>query len=84
MIHTPSARPRLGCCTPLRLFIGSPKTVRDKILDANTALGGLSRITFQMSSAMLETQAMQRSIELLGSEVAPAVKSALPQEIDRG
>lgn len=59
-------------------LIGSPKTVRDKILAANTILGGLSRITFQMSSAMLETAALQYSIELLGSEVAPAVKAALP------
>ncbi len=59
-------------------------TVRDKILDANTALGGVSRISFQMSSAMLETEAMQRSIELLGSEVAPTVKAALRQEKIRG
>jgi hypothetical protein len=57
--------------------IGDPRTVRNKILDANKAFGGLSRITFQMSSAMLETEAMQRSIALLGSEVAPAVEAAL-------
>jgi probable LLM family oxidoreductase len=68
-------------CGPRGAFlIGSPKTVREKILIANATLGGLSRITFQMSSAMLETEAMQRSIELLGSEVAPAVKAALRQE----
>ncbi|GJE59406.1 LLM class flavin-dependent oxidoreductase [Methylobacterium trifolii] len=58
-------------------LIGSPGTVRDKVLAANEALGGLSRITFQMSSAMLETEAMQRSIRLLGTEVSPAVKTAL-------
>nr|WP_299507069.1 LLM class flavin-dependent oxidoreductase [uncultured Rhizobium sp.] len=58
-------------------LIGNPQTVRDKILAADKALGGISRITFQMSSAMLETEAMQRSIELLGSEVSPAVKAAL-------
>jgi probable LLM family oxidoreductase len=69
-------------CSPRGAFlIGDPTTVRDKILTANAALGGLSRITFQMSSAMLETEAMQRSIELLGSEVAPAVKAALRQEL---
>jgi alkanesulfonate monooxygenase SsuD/methylene tetrahydromethanopterin reductase-like flavin-dependent oxidoreductase (luciferase family) len=72
------------CSSRGAFLIGSPKTVRDKILDANTALGGVSRITFQMSSAMLETEAMQRSIELLGSEVAPAVKAALRQEKIRG
>ncbi|WP_092177422.1 Atu2307/SP_0267 family LLM class monooxygenase [Bosea sp. OK403] len=70
-------------CGPGGAFlIGSPETVRDKILAANEALGGLSRITFQMSSAMLETQAMQRSIELLGTEVAPEVKAALGQAIE--
>lgn len=61
---------------PLGAFlIGSPKTVREKILSADKALGGISRLTFQMSSAMLETQAMQRSIELLGTEVAPAIRA---------
>lgn len=65
-------------CGPGGAFlIGSPDTVRNKILEADKALGGLSRITFQMSSTMLETEAMQRSIELLGREVAPAAKSAL-------
>jgi hypothetical protein len=56
--------------------------VRDKVLAANDALGGISRVTFQMSSAMLETEAMQRSITLLGTEVAPAVKAALGQRPD--
>lgn len=60
-------------------LIGNPETVRDKVLAASDVLGGVSRLTFQMSSAMLETDAMQRSIELLGLEVAPAVRSALAQ-----
>lgn len=65
-------------CSPRGAFlIGDPAIVRDKILDAHATLGGLSRITFQMSSAMLETEAMQRSIELLGTEVAPAVRKIL-------
>jgi hypothetical protein len=33
-----------------------------------------------MSSVMLETEAMQRSIDLLGFEVAPAVKATLRHE----
>jgi probable LLM family oxidoreductase len=65
-------------------LIGSPATVRDKVLAADQALGGISRLTFQMSSAMLETKAMQRSIELLGAEVAPAVKAALGAGQKRG
>ncbi len=65
-----------AACGPRGAFlIGSPETVRDKILEADEILGGLSRITFQMSMAMLETEAMQRSIALLGTEVAPAVKA---------
>jgi alkanesulfonate monooxygenase SsuD/methylene tetrahydromethanopterin reductase-like flavin-dependent oxidoreductase (luciferase family) len=65
-------------------LIGSPETVRDKVLAADRALGGISRLTFQMSSAMLETKAMQRSIEWLGTEVAPAVKAALGAGQKRG
>lgn len=65
-------------------LVGSPETVRDKVLAADQALGGISRLTFQMSSAMLETKAMQRSIELLGAEVAPAVKAALGAGRKRG
>jgi len=72
-------------CGPDGAFlIGDPQTVHDKILDANEALGGISRITFQMSSAMLETEAMQRSIELLGTEVAPAVKTTLIERARHG
>jgi probable LLM family oxidoreductase len=72
-------------CGPGGAFlIGSPKTVRDKILAANDALGGIARLTFQMSSAMLETEAMQRSIELLGTEVAPAIRAVLGGRHDHG
>jgi probable LLM family oxidoreductase len=62
-------------CGPGGAFlIGDPATVASKMLDASDALGGVRRITFQMSSASLETNAMKRSIELLGSEVAPIVR----------
>jgi alkanesulfonate monooxygenase SsuD/methylene tetrahydromethanopterin reductase-like flavin-dependent oxidoreductase (luciferase family) len=62
-------------CGPGGAFlIGDPATVASKMLDASNALGGVRRITFQMSSASLETGAMKRSIELLGSEVAPIVR----------
>ncbi|QDL94271.1 LLM class flavin-dependent oxidoreductase (plasmid) [Paroceanicella profunda] len=56
-------------------LIGSPDTVFEKVLAADKALGGLSRVTFQMSSAMLETAAMQRSITLLGTAVAPRLRA---------
>lgn len=57
-------------------LIGKPETVAKKMLRASDALGGVSRITFQMSTAALETAAMQRSIELLGTQVAPIVRDA--------
>lgn len=56
-------------------LIGDPKTVADKMLNASETLGGVSRITFQMSTASLNTAAMKRSIELLGIEVAPIVRA---------
>ncbi|WP_026158241.1 LLM class flavin-dependent oxidoreductase [Rhizobium leguminosarum] len=57
-------------------LVGDPTTVTAKILQASETLGGTSRITFQMSTAALDTAAMKRSIELLGTEVAPAVRAA--------
>jgi probable LLM family oxidoreductase len=57
-------------------LVGSPETVAAKMRQADQVLGGLSRITFQMSTASLETAAMQRSIALLGAEVAPIVRAA--------
>jgi alkanesulfonate monooxygenase SsuD/methylene tetrahydromethanopterin reductase-like flavin-dependent oxidoreductase (luciferase family) len=64
-------------CGPGGAFlIGDPATVASKMLDADEALGGVDRITFQMSTAALDTAAMTRSIELLGTEVAPIVRAA--------
>ncbi len=57
-------------------LIGDPAAVADKMLRADAVLGGLSRITFQMSTASLEPAAMRRAIELLGVEVAPIVRAA--------
>lgn len=61
-------------------LIGSPATVVAKMFRVNEALGGVSRITFQMSTAALETTAMKRSIELLGTEVAPIIRAVNKQE----
>ena len=64
-------------CGPRGAFlIGSPETVIAKTREARAALGSVSRVTFQMSTAALDTEAMRRSIELLGSEVAPSVRRA--------
>lgn len=55
-------------------LVGDPTTVASKMLQASETLGGVSRM-FQMSTAALDTAAMKRSIELLGTEVAPAVRA---------
>ena len=47
----------------------------DRVFAMNDVLGGVSRVTFQMTSATLEPAAMQRSIELLGTRVAPLVRA---------
>jgi len=61
-------------------LIGDPATVAAKMLHASEVLGGVSRITFQMSTASLETAAMKRSIKLLGDEVAPIIRAATSRE----
>lgn len=58
-------------------LIGDPSTVGSQMLHACETLGGVARATFLMSTASLDTAAMKRSIELLGSEVAPVIR-ALP------
>ena len=59
------------------LLVGDPETVVEKILQVNEALGGISRLTFQMSVAALPHAKMLRAVELLGTEVAPMVRATL-------
>jgi probable LLM family oxidoreductase len=58
-------------------LVGDAQTVAQKVLHYNESLGGLSRITFQMSVSMMAHAKMRRSIELLGGEVLPLVSKAL-------
>jgi len=58
------------------LLLGDPETVAQKILAHSEALGGLSRITFQMDVAGLTQPQLLRAIELLGTRVAPMVRQA--------
>jgi hypothetical protein len=59
------------------LLVGDPETVAEKILHVNESLGGISRLTFQMSVAALPHAKLMRAIELLGTRVAPLVRTAL-------
>ncbi len=62
------------------LIVGEPETVAEKILRENESLGGISRLTFQMSVAALPHAKLMRAIELLGTRVAPLVRAALASE----
>ena len=57
------------------LLIGSPDEVADKIARHSEALGGISRITFQMNAASLPHEKMMRAIETIGGRVAPVIRS---------
>lgn len=59
------------------LIIGNPDDVVEKIVRHGKALGGISRITFQMNAASLSHVKMMRAIELLGRRVAPALRKEL-------
>jgi probable LLM family oxidoreductase len=59
------------------LLIGDAPTIVEKILYVNEALGGLSRITFQMGVSTLPHEKMLRAIEILGTRVAPMVRHEL-------
>jgi hypothetical protein len=55
------------------LLVGSPDEVLDKILRHTEALGGVSRISFQMNVASLPQVKMMRSIDAIGARVLPAL-----------
>jgi probable oxidoreductase, LLM family len=59
------------------LLIGNPEEVAEKILRHNEALGGISRLTFQMNAASLPHPKLMRAIEAVGTRVAPALKGEL-------
>jgi probable LLM family oxidoreductase len=59
------------------LLVGDAESVAEKILTANEELGGISRLTFQMTVASLPHPKMMRAIEILGTQVAPLIQGAL-------
>ena len=62
------ARGRTGA-----FFVGDPDTVAIKLREVSEALGGVDRIALQMTNPRLGHDDLLRSIELLGTEVAPRV-----------
>jgi alkanesulfonate monooxygenase SsuD/methylene tetrahydromethanopterin reductase-like flavin-dependent oxidoreductase (luciferase family) len=57
------------------LLIGSPDEVVDKVLRHREALGGFSRISFQMNAASLPQVKMMRAIDAIGARVAPELRA---------
>jgi probable LLM family oxidoreductase len=57
-------------------FMGDPRTVADKIRRVSDQLGGVDRISLQMTNPRLAHDDLLRGIELLGTEVAPLVTTA--------
>jgi len=62
------------------LLIGEPDAVVEKVLRHSEALGGISRITFQMNASSLPHAKLMRAIEALGTHVAPALRQEFAKE----
>ncbi|MEY4482962.1 MAG: hypothetical protein RL693_414, partial [Verrucomicrobiota bacterium] len=56
------------------LIVGDAETVAKKILSLDNKLGGLARVTFQMSVASLPHELALRAIERIGREVMPLLE----------
>jgi probable LLM family oxidoreductase len=56
------------------LVVGGPETVTGKVKYYSEALGGISRLSFQMSVAGVTHERLMRAIKLLGDAVAPALR----------
>jgi probable LLM family oxidoreductase len=61
------------------LLVGSAEDVSEKIVRHSEALGGISRLTFQMDNADLSHGQLLNAIELIGKKVIPAVNKKLNQ-----
>ncbi len=59
------------------LLVSDPETIVEKVLHFNEVLGGISRLSFQMSVAALPHAKLMEAIRLLGTRVAPSVRRQL-------
>ena len=65
-------------CEPDGAFlIGDPATVAEKVLRIHADLDGVARLSLQMTNVRLAHDNLLHGIELLGTEVAPVVRTAL-------
>jgi probable LLM family oxidoreductase len=56
------------------LLVGSPEEVTEKVLRHSRDLGGISRLTFMMNASSLPHERMLSAIDLIGADVAPALR----------
>jgi probable LLM family oxidoreductase len=59
------------------LLVGNAEEVTEKIVRHSEALGGISRISFQMNASSLPHAKLMQAIEVVGTRVAPALREAL-------
>jgi hypothetical protein len=65
-------------CGPRGAYlIGNPQEVAEKIIRHSLALGGLSRVTFQMDGMYVGQEKYLQAIEHIGKEVRPLVHAML-------
>jgi len=62
------------------LLVGNAEEVVEKIVRHSEALGGISRLTFQMNAASLPHSKLMQAIEAIGTRVAPALRERLADE----
>jgi probable LLM family oxidoreductase len=55
------------------LLVGDPEEVAQKVLRHAEALGGISRLTFQMDTAELPHEKLVNAIELIGKRIIPLI-----------
>jgi probable LLM family oxidoreductase len=58
------------------LLVGGVDEVAEKVLRHAEALGGITRLTFQMDTAEVPHEKLMQSIELLGSRLKPLVNNS--------
>jgi alkanesulfonate monooxygenase SsuD/methylene tetrahydromethanopterin reductase-like flavin-dependent oxidoreductase (luciferase family) len=62
------------------LLVGNAEEVVEKIARYGEALGGISRLTFQMNAASLPHAKLMQAIEAIGTRVVPALRERLAAE----
>src|SRR5438128_4387304 len=60
-------------------LLGTADDVAEKILRHSEALGGITRVTFQMNAASVPHAKLLHATELLGAKVAPILRKELAQ-----